>query len=286
MCHYLLCNHLFYHGILNKEEGVQMKDFTIRFKDCSIYYEMHENKTKPTLAFLHGYTSDLTIFETVTVTFKKDYQLLLIDLPGHGRSGVSKSVSIKDMPEIIKSIFDYQDIPSAYFIGIDLGSLSAQAFGHLYPNQLQSLVSIGSYSIYHDSFNKINREHRWTRFGLALRFLFNFKGYLSHFAKEAAISDSGIHKFEVSQKLFKKKGIQTFKGIHRFMNFGQPIKAYPIYVVCGEFEEEVIKDASLQFEQKVPNAILEGFNKSKHVVFLDQPRIFIEHVQTFFKTHA
>ena len=263
-----------------------MKDYTIRFKDCSIYYEMHENKAKPTLVFLHGYTSDLSIFESITVTFKKDYQLLLIDLPGHGRSGISKSVSTKDMPEIIKSIFDYQNILNAYFIGIDLGSLSAQAFGHLYPEQIKSLVSIGSYSIYHNSYQKINREHRLSKLGLSFKWAFHLKGYLKYYANRASLSESGIHKFESSQKRFKKKGIQTFKGLNRFMNWNKPNKYYPIYVVCGEFEEEVIKDASLQFEQKVPNAILEGFNKSKHVVFLDQQRIFVEHVQTFFKTHA
>lgn len=262
-----------------------MKDYTIRFKDCSIYYEMHENKTKPTLVFLHGYTSSLTVFESIIVTFKKDYQLLLIDLPGHGKSGVSRSVGFKDMPEIIKSIFDYQDIQTAYFMGIDVGSIVAQGFGHIYPNQMNALISIGSYSIYHDSCKKVQKEHMLSNLGLSFQWLFNLSGYLNHFANLAVITDSGLQKYKLSQAKFKRSGMKAFKGVDRFYKFEKPSKHYPIYVVCGEFEEEVIKDASIQFEQKVPNAILEGFNKSKHVVFLDQPRLFIEHVQTFLKTH-
>lgn len=261
-----------------------MKDYTIRFKDCSIYYEMHENKTKPTLVFLHGYTSSLSLFESIMVTFKKDYQLLLIDLPGHGRSGVSSSVGFKDMPEIIKSIFDYQEIAKAHFLGVDVGSVVAQGFGHIYPNQIESLVSIGSYSIYHDSFKKVKNEHFWKNVQLSIQWLFYFKGYLKHYQTLAAITDLGMNKYALTQKAFKRHGVKAFKGLNRFYKWKNPTKVYPIYVVCGEYEEEVIKDASLQFEQKIPNAILEGFNKSKKVVFLDQSRLFVEHYQTFLKT--
>lgn len=261
-----------------------MTDYTIRFKDCSIYYEMHENKLKPTLVFLHGFTSNLSVFESIIVTFKKDYQLLLIDLPGHGRSGVSGSVGFKDMPEIIKSIFDYQEISGAHFIGVDVGALIAQGFGHIYPNQMLSLVSIGSYSIYHDSWKIIKNEHFLSHMGLFFLWMFNLKGYLRHYQRLATITDGGTSKFLASQQTFKRKGIYAFKGLNRLYKWDTPNKVYPIYVVCGEYEEDVIKDASLQFEQKVPNALLEGFNKSKRVVFLDQPRLFIEHVQTFLKT--
>lgn len=273
------------HVILNEKKVYDMKDYTIRFKDCSIYYEMHENKTKPTLVFLHGYTSSLNVFESIIVTFKKDYQLLLIDLPGHGKSGVSSAVGFKDMPEIMKSILDYQEISSAYFIGVDVGSLVAQGFGHIYPEHVNALVSVGSYSIYHDSCKKVSNEHFLTNASLSLKWLFAFKKYLSHFANIAAITESGLTKFKTSQSHFKRSGLKSFKGLNRFYKWDKPTKHYPIYVVCGEFEEEVIKDASIQFEQRVPNALLEGFNKSKRVVFLDQPRLFIEHVQTFLKSH-
>ncbi len=261
-----------------------MKDYTIRFKDCSIYYEMHENKSKPTLVFLHGYTSSLSVFESIVVTFKKDYQLIFIDLPGHGKSGVSGSVGLKDMPEILKSILDYQDISKIHLIGVDVGAVVGQGFGHIYPDHMESLVSIGSFSIYHDSCKKVNQEHFLSHLGLSIKWLFNFKSYLNHYANLATITEAGLIKFKQSQESFKRSGMRAFKGLNRFYRWDKPVKNYPTYVICGEFEEEVIKDASLQFEQKVPNAILEGFNKSKRVVFLDQPRLFIEHVQTFFKT--
>lgn len=268
------------------EEGVHMKDYTIRFKDCSIYYEMYDNKTKPTLVFLHGFTTDTTLFDSIIIMFKKDFQLLLVDMPGHGRSNVSKAVGFKDMPEILKSIFDQHEIENAHFMGVDMGAIVAQAFGHIYPNQIDSLISIGSHSIYHETNQKISREHRLTNIGLAFKWMFSFNRFLNHYAHLAAISDSGISKFKISQKRFKKHGLKAFKGLKRFYRWQQPTKVYPIYIICGEYEEEVIKDASIQFEQKVPNTILEGFNKSKHVVFLDQSRIFVEHVQTFLRTQS
>jgi hypothetical protein len=52
----------------------------------------------------------------------------------------------------------------------------------------------------------------------------------------------------------------------------------PLYLVCGEHDDDVIKDACLLLEQKRQKTILEGYNKARSLVFLDQSRTFHEHL--------
>lgn len=261
-----------------------MHDQTIRFKDVGIYYMLYPNKEKETLVLIHPYTSSLSIFDNQIIALKKDYQLLLIDLPGHGKSGVSRNVSIKDMPEIIKVILDLNGVDEAHFLGIELGSLSAQAFGQVYPEKIKSLISVGSYSIFHDSYKAINNELLKTRIIRAFKWLFSFKGYKEYYLENACIKDDARKKFNDTQKNFKRKGLLSKRGLNRFYKMGKQKVAYPVYVVCGEYELEVIKDACIQFEQKVPKALLEGFQRAKTAVHLDQQRLFTERVITFLKT--
>ena len=261
-----------------------MHDQTVRFKDVGIYYMLYENKNKETLVLLHPYTSSISVFDNQIIALKKDYQLLLVDLPGHGRSGVSRNVSIKDMPEIIKVILDLHSIEDAHFLGIEIGSLVAQAFGQVYPEKIKSLISIGGFSIFHDSYKAINNELLKTKFLRAFKWAFLFNAYKAYYLNNACIKDDAKKKFELSQKNFKRKGLLSKRGISRYYKLGKQKKAYPVYVICGEYELEVIKDACIQFEQKVPKALLEGFQRAKTVVHLDQQRLFSERVITFLKT--
>ena len=261
-------------------------DYTMRFKDCSIYYQIQPNPTKPSLVLLHSYASSLQIFDQQVVTLKKDFQLVLFDLPGHGKSEVSTSVGLKDMPEIIKNVLDHHDLFKAHFLGIHEGSIIAQGFAHIYPDRLISLISLSGYSIYHDSHKLIQSEKRTDSLKNIWFYLFGFKKYLNYYANQAALTDQGIERFMKSTKGFKRKGLLSLLGYKRYFKLNQNPKVYPTYLICGQFEKEAIKDACILYEQKRPKTVLEGFNQTKRIVFLDQSRLFQEHFMTFIRNQG
>lgn len=269
-------------GILNTRSDC-MNEQTIRFKDIGVFYRLYEQKNKDTLIMLHPFTSSISVFDNQIISLKKDYQLLLIDLPGHGRSGLSSSVSAKDMPEIIKVIIDLHDIDKVSIIGVELGSLCAQAFAQVYPDKIKSLISVGAYSIFHESYKAVKNEQFLSKMTMAFKWLFSFKSYKANYAASAAVSEAGKTLFEKSQKSFKRRGILAKKGLNRFYKLGKQKQAYPTYIICGAFEPEVIKDACILYEQKVPKALLEGFPRAKTAAHLDQQRLFTERVITFLK---
>ncbi len=261
-----------------------MKEQTIRFKDAGIFYTIYPNEKKPTLVLLHPYGSSSTLFEGIIPNLKKIVQILIIDLPSHGKSEHSKHVNFSDMPEIIQSILSKENIRNAHFVGISEGSLIAQAFAQLYPNKLQSLISMSSYSIFHDSFKVVKADGFFHRIKLFFLWVFMFKRYKKSYIERSAISSEGKKLFEKSMKSLRRSSAFSKKGIKRFYNLGKQNYSYPTYVVCGNDDLGVIKDASLQYEQIVPKTILEGISNAKQVVFLDNPRLFVDRVRSFIQS--
>lgn len=254
---------------------------TIRFKDSGIFYKVFKNENKPKIVLIHPYGSSGEIFNNIIPSLKKIFELIIIDLPSHGQSEHSKNVNIGDMPEIIFSIFKKENIKEAHFIGISEGSLIVQAFSELYLGYTKSLISISSYSIFFDTYKVVDSENRLENIKLFFLRLLSFGKYKKHLINYGAYSKKGKDLFKESMVNFKRRSAKSKKGIKRFYKLEKSDYIYPTYVVCGNEDSNVIKDASIQYEQRLPKTILEGFSESKQVVFLDNPRLFVDRVKSF-----
>ncbi|HHV33133.1 MAG TPA: alpha/beta hydrolase [Acholeplasma sp.] len=258
-----------------------MEKQTIRFKDCGIYYERYLNPGKPYVVMLHSFGSSGLIFSDQIVVLKRQYQIIVVDFPGHGQSEYSKYVLLKDMPEIINMIFEIEKITKAHFIGISEGAEIAQAFAHLFPKKVSSLIGISTMSIYYDSHKALSSSLALTNFKLNFFRIFYFKKYKKWFIERSAHTLKGREKFKESMVGFKRKSKNVLKGFKRFYSLGENTNEYPSYIVCGEEDLDVIKDASVQYEQKIPLTTLEGYRQSKQIVFLDNNRLFNERMKIF-----
>lgn len=261
-----------------------MLDQTIRFKDAGIYYKLYENRGKETILFLHPYGSSGVLFDTQVTFFKREYQLLIIDLPGHGQSSISSSVTFENGPEIIKVILDQLNIDSCHIVGVSEGAVIAQGFGHIFPNRMKSLTVISAFSLFHGSGKVVRSELRWSKVKNFFKWVFSFKSYKNYYIEKSAFTAQGKERFKKSMKGFKRKSSLSHLRFSRFYKLGKQKTFYPSYVVCGNHDLEVIKDSSMQYEQKVPMTTLEGYPNAKQVVFLDNQRQFNEHLFTFLKS--
>ena len=55
-----------------------------------IHYEVH-GEGEPTLVFIHGWSCDRSYWQAQVDYFAKKYQVITIDLAGHGESGTNRS---------------------------------------------------------------------------------------------------------------------------------------------------------------------------------------------------
>lgn len=258
-----------------------MIEKTILFKDTNIFYNFSENNKKETIVFIHPYGSSNSVFKNQVINFKREYQLILIDLPGHGKSGFSFNVTIKDVPEIIKSILNNHNILKTHLVAIKEGALVAQAFSNIYSHYVSSLVLASTYPIYFDTYKIVKTQTRKKRVKEFLLWLFSFTNYQKLLVKDSAFTNEGQELFKESMINFKRKSLFIKRGFKRFYKLTYQQTNFPIYLVCGNNDLEVIKDASLQFERKYNRVILEGYPDTKEVVFLDNQRLFNERLTTF-----
>ncbi len=77
------------------------------------------------LVFLHGFGSDLTGWRAVSSPLEDGHRLLLIDLPGHGRSEAAGAVGFDDLVDAVQAVLDEENVPRCVLVGHSLGGAVA-----------------------------------------------------------------------------------------------------------------------------------------------------------------
>lgn len=97
------------------------------------------------LLFLHtGLQTGLTDFEYQREYFKGNYQVILPDLRGHGKSKIDNIVNFFEdsVVDLVETLDDLQ-IDSAHIVGCSLGGLVGLIFAKRFPDRVKSLTISG-----------------------------------------------------------------------------------------------------------------------------------------------
>ena len=102
-------------------------------------YEISKNGKEP-LVLLHGFMENNTIWEDMEESLSDQFQLIKIDLPGHGKSEVLGEIHTMNlMAEEVKKVIDHLQFSKVHLLGHSMGGYTALAFAELYPENLKSL---------------------------------------------------------------------------------------------------------------------------------------------------
>ena len=102
-------------------------------------YEISKNGKEP-LILLHGFMENNTIWEDMEESLSDQFQLIKIDLPGHGKSEVLGEIHTMNlMAEEVKKVIDHLQFSKVHLLGHSMGGYTALAFAELYPENLTSL---------------------------------------------------------------------------------------------------------------------------------------------------
>lgn len=114
-----------------------------------LHYKTHVLSPKHDwVVFLHGLGGNSNIWYKQVEEFKKHYNLLFIDLRGHGRSVDYKPETAGYTAELLSQdvvkVLDFLAIEKAHFAGISLGSVILHAL-HIYaPQRIKSMILGGA----------------------------------------------------------------------------------------------------------------------------------------------
>ena len=110
-------------------------------------FEVSGNGKEP-LVLLHGFMENRTAWEDMEKTLSRDFILVKIDLPGHGKSDPLAEVQTMEMmAEEVNKVTDDLDFDHFHLLGHSMGGYISLAFAEKYPKKLKTLTLFFSTSL-------------------------------------------------------------------------------------------------------------------------------------------
>ena len=105
-------------------------------------YELIDNQKEEWVVFVHGIGGSTRTWNKQINDFSNHYNLLLLDLPGHGLNAdnVIEKVDSQKLHDGIKETLDFLNIQNAHFVGLSLGTIVIANFAVYYPEYVESII--------------------------------------------------------------------------------------------------------------------------------------------------
>jgi len=130
---------------------------TTIFNHKTIYYTI--SGTGFPLVLLHGFLLSPSIWAEILPKLSEKNQVIVIDLPGHGKSEtIAKVQTMELMAALVNSILEENNIEKANFMGHSMGGYISLAFAEMYPDKIEKIVLLNSSSEADSKDRQLNRD--------------------------------------------------------------------------------------------------------------------------------
>ena len=149
-------------------------------------YEIHGTK-EPTLIFVPGWTCDATAWDDQIIYFKDKYRVVVLDLPGFGRSGSDRNNwSMERYGADVAELATELKLENVLLIGHSLGGCVVLEAAKKFQSELKAVVLVDvlrSLNATYDSTHAINYFNAWKENIKNFDYLYSYFGNDSTLAK-------------------------------------------------------------------------------------------------------
>lgn len=255
-----------------------------------LHYETYQNHPAAEwICMIHGAGGSTRTWYKQKDDLVKRFNLLLVDLPGHGKSRESgKDVheyTFEFLSEKVWNVIDHLEVPKVHLMGVSLGSIIAMQMEQLRPKKVLSITMAGAIV-------QLQRKLRLVAAcSLALAKVIGFRAFY-RFAAWIALPKANHKK---SRKIFVRESnalsIEEFKKWTAMYDkcLDSTLKklynsAYnsPILLVMGE-EDHLFLESAKNFVLSRTNTSIEIFQKCGHLVSLEKSKLYNQVCERFLK---
>jgi len=223
------------------------------------------------IVLLHGFLENSTMWENVIPALEKNYQVITIDLLGHGNTERLGYIhTMEEMAQTVSYVLDHLQIEKASFLGHSMGGYVALAFAELFPTRIQKLLLLNSTPLA-DSPERVDNRNRAIRLVKQNKDAFISMAITNLFGKESReqLREKINALVKEAQQLPTENIVAAMEGLktrkdrtHILNNFtGEKI------FLAGE-EDEIVPLESLQKLVKETSTQLKTF-KGGHMTHLE-----------------
>ncbi len=253
-----------------------------KLQNSPIVYYVSGNEHAEWALFLHAAFVNHSMFNAQVEYFKDRYNVLTLDVIGHGNStDTKKGDGIDGMSEWISEILKREGIDRVHVVGVSLGAVLAQDLAGRFPEAVQSLACFGGYDI--NRFDvKMQRENGAAQMLMMLRAVFSVKWFARSNKKISAYTERAQEEFYEMNLGFPKKSFMYLATLNTMINARQPSPHdYPLLIGCGQHDIPQELSAVEAWKKNEPECKTVIFPGAGHCVNMDVPQEFNKILEEF-----
>ncbi len=242
------------------------------YKNATLHYADHGKG--PALVLLHGFLEDLSMWNRIVDSLRKNHRIICIDLLGHGKTeNLGYIHTMEEQAQMLRFLLVELKVNQCTIVGHSMGGYIALAFAELFPEMMLGLCLMNSTSFADTEEKKHNRDrgikavkqNHKTFIRIAIPNLFSIENrkVFSTEIKEITETALGMSKQGVIASL---EGMKVRKDRSHILRNGD----YPILMVMGR------KDPALDFESLLKQS---EFGSIQTAIFEDGHMSHIENEQ-------
>jgi pimeloyl-ACP methyl ester carboxylesterase len=227
----------------------------------------HFDNKKRSLLFIHGSGTDHTIWIHQYTEMKCEFNIVALDLPGHGRSEGKGEQDVSSYVEWVKKVINELNLGTPVLIGHSLGAAISLVFAIQYSDLIFGVVPVGG----------------------GVKMPVN-EVILSGLKADAAAIIDFIAKFSVSKKNRERLSgylSECFARVNPDILYGDFLACnrfditqevsqirIPALMICGTLDKMTPPAMSEFLKDRIPGAMLSFIGDAGHMVMLEEPEAF------------
>ena len=245
-------------------------------------YAIYRNKeSQQWVTFIHGAGGSSTIWFKQIKAFSRFFNLLLIDLRGHGKSkhhmlDLTNSIYTFDaIAADIIEVLDHEKIKSSHFMGISLGTILIRTIAEKSPERVNSMIMGGAILKFNFKSRLLMRFGNATKSILPYMWLYKILAFI--IMPKRNHKESRLLFIREAKKLYQKEFIRWFKltseVIPLLKAFRQKQIKVPTLYVMGE-QDYMFLPAVRKVVEQHQRSQLQVIPNCGHVVNVEHPQQF------------
>tara|TARA_B100000795_G_scaffold106989_1_gene79020 strand:+ start:428 stop:1204 length:777 start_codon:yes stop_codon:yes gene_type:complete len=238
------------------------------------------DKSKHTIILLHGSGLNHIIWSlTEQYLSNQNYNILALDLPGHGNSEGPCLNSIEEISVWLEKVFNTLDIAELSLVGHSQGCLEILEYNFKYTKRAKNLIFVGGSFRMPVNQDLINFAKSGD--GQAVKLMMKW-GYENskHF-----IGGNPVQKIINSARDIREILAIDLIACNEYKNGPEALKRIkcPTLFIFGELDKMVSLEKGKRFASLVPNSEVHVIEKSGHMIMLEKAFEMREKVAEFLK---
>ena len=255
-----------------------------------IYHRTFKHKnSKIWVVFVHGAGGSNVVWFKQLRDFRKHFNVLLVDLRGHGNSKKEylkqEKYRFEEIALDVIQTMDHLKIEKAHFVGISLGCIVIRAIDKFAPGRAESIILGGAVIRFNVKIKALVALGKLLHFILPYMWLYRLNAWIlipskKHIQSRKLFIKEAVKLGEQEFRKWLKMSTEIRENLREFL---RNEASAPVLYLMGEHDYMFLPMVS-RLVKKHLNSTLQIIGNSGHVCNIDQPDAFNERSIRFIKS--